>query len=115
MTDAAASAQSSPEVSPAKMRQVVAASAAGTVFEWYDFFVYGALASVMSAHFFAGLPDAQAFVFTLLTFAVGFIVRPLGALVFGKMGDSIGRKATFLVTITLMGAATFAIGLLPTA
>ncbi|QGZ96903.1 MFS transporter [Terricaulis silvestris] len=115
MTDAPASSQTSPEVSPAKMRQVVAASAAGTVFEWYDFFVYGALASVMSAHFFAGLPDAQAFVFTLLTFAVGFIVRPLGALVFGKIGDSTGRKGAFLITITIMGLATFAIGLLPTA
>jgi MFS family permease len=111
MTDAVAGV----ETSPAKMRLVVAASAAGTVFEWYDFFVYGALASVIAPLFFAGLPDAQAFVFTLLTFAVGFVVRPLGALVFGKMGDSIGRKATFLVTITLMGLATFAIGLLPTA
>src|SRR6185369_4970596 len=111
MTDAVGG----PETSPAKMRLVVAASAAGTMFEWYDFFVYGALASVIAPLFFAGLPDAQAFVFTLLTFAVGFVVRPLGALVFGKMGDSIGRKATFLVTITLMGLATFAIGLLPTA
>jgi predicted MFS family arabinose efflux permease len=115
MTDAAASAQISPDISPAKMRQVVAASAAGTVFEWYDFFVYGALASVISPIFFAGLPDAQAFVFTLLTFAVGFIVRPIGALVFGKIGDSTGRKGAFLITITIMGLATFAIGLLPTA
>lgn len=115
MTDASAPAQSSHDVTPEKMRQVVAASAAGTVFEWYDFFVYGALASVMSAHFFAGLPDAQAFVFTLLTFAVGFIVRPIGALVFGKIGDSTGRKGAFLITITIMGLATFAIGLLPTA
>ncbi len=115
MTDAQASAQTSHDISPAKMRQVVAASAAGTVFEWYDFFVYGALASVMSAHFFAGLPDAQAFVFTLLTFAVGFIVRPIGALVFGKIGDSTGRKGAFLITITIMGLSTFAIGFLPTA
>jgi MFS family permease len=111
MTDAVAS----PDTSPEKMRLVVTASAAGTVFEWYDFFVYGALASVIAPLFFAGLPDAQAFVFTLLTFGVGFVVRPLGAIVFGKMGDSIGRKATFLVTISIMGAATFAIGLLPTA
>jgi predicted MFS family arabinose efflux permease len=103
------------EISPGKLRQVVAASAAGTVFEWYDFFVYGALASVMAPLFFAGLPDAQAFVFTLLTFAVGFIVRPIGALVFGKIGDSVGRKHAFLITITIMGLATFAIGLLPTA
>lgn len=115
MTDASAPAQGSHEVSPAKMRQVVLASAAGTVFEWYDFFVYGALASVISPIFFAGLPDAQAFVFTLLTFAVGFIVRPIGALVFGKIGDSTGRKGAFLITISIMGVATFAIGLLPTA
>jgi predicted MFS family arabinose efflux permease len=115
MTDAPAPTQTSHEVSPAKMRQVVAASAAGTVFEWYDFFVYGALASVIAPIFFAGLPDAQAFVFTLLTFAVGFVVRPLGALVFGKVGDSTGRKGAFLITITIMGLATFAIGLLPTA
>ncbi|HEX8899666.1 MFS transporter [Vitreimonas sp.] len=115
MTDAPASPPSTDDVPPSKLRQVVAASAAGTVFEWYDFFVYGALASVMSAHFFAGLPDAQAFVFTLLTFAVGFIVRPIGALVFGKIGDSTGRKGAFLITITIMGLATFAIGILPTA
>jgi hypothetical protein len=115
MTDTSAPAPTSPDVSPAKMRQVVAASAAGTVFEWYDFFVYGALASVMAPHFFAGLPDAQAFVFTLLTFAVGFIVRPIGALVFGKIGDSTGRKGAFLITILIMGFSTFAIGLLPTA
>lgn len=115
MTDTSAPAQTSHDVSPEKMRQVVAASAAGTVFEWYDFFVYGALASVISPIFFAGLPDAQAFVFTLLTFAVGFVVRPLGALVFGKIGDSTGRKGAFLITITIMGVATFAIGLLPTA
>jgi|CXWL01.1.fsa_nt_gi MFS family permease len=115
MSDAAASAQIGPEISPAKLRQVVIASSAGTIFEWYDFFVYGAVASVLSPIFFAGLPDAQAFVFTLLTFAVGFIVRPIGALVFGKIGDSSGRKGAFLITITLMGLATFAIGLLPTA
>jgi MFS family permease len=116
MTDAIApAAPTSPVVSPAKMRQVVAASSAGTIFEWYDFFVYAALASVLAPHFFAGLPDAQAFVFTLLTFAAGFIVRPLGALVFGKIGDSSGRKGAFLITITLMGVATFAIGLLPDA
>ncbi len=115
MTEAQASAQSGAEVSPAKLRQVVIASSAGTVFEWYDFFVYGAVASVLAPLFFAGLPDAQAFVFTLLTFAVGFVVRPIGALVFGKIGDSSGRKGAFLITIALMGLATFAIGLLPTA
>jgi MFS family permease len=115
MTDASAAAQTSHDVTPTKMRQVVAASAAGTVFEWYDFFVYAVIADVIRANFFTGLPDAQAFVFTLLTFAVGFIVRPIGALVFGKIGDSTGRKGAFLITITIMGLATFAIGILPTA
>jgi len=115
MTDVPASTQISHDVTPEKMRLVVFASAAGTVFEWYDFFVYGAVASVIAPLFFAGLPDAQAFVFTLLTFAVGFVVRPFGALVFGKIGDSAGRKGAFLITISIMGAATFAIGLLPTA
>ncbi len=103
------------ETSPKKLRLVVAASAAGTIFEWYDFFIYGALASIMAKQFFANLPDAQALIFSLLTFSVGLIVRPLGALVFGKMGDSHGRKGAFLVTIVIMGAATVAIGLLPTA
>jgi MFS family permease len=117
MTDAAVSTSNSAaaEVSPERMRLVIVASTAGTVFEWYDFFVYGFLATIMAQHFFAGLPDAQAFVFILLTFAVGFIVRPFGALVFGKIGDSTGRKGAFLITITIMGLATFAIGLLPTA
>ncbi|MFN7303693.1 MAG: hypothetical protein ACK5SU_03340, partial [Phenylobacterium sp.] len=73
-----------PEVDPKRMRSVVAASAAGTVFEWYDFFIFAILTSIISRHFYAGLPDAQAFIFTLLTFAVGFVVRPLGALIFGK-------------------------------
>jgi len=114
MTDAVAPAQTSPEITPAHMRLVVGASALGTVFEWYDFFVYAALGSVLSPVFFAGLPDAQAFVLLLLTFAVGFIVRPLGALFFGKLGDSAGRKGAFLITITLMGLGTLAIGLLPT-
>lgn len=103
------------EVPPQKLRLVVAASAAGTIFEWYDFFIYGALATIMAKHFFAGLPDAQALIFSLLTFSVGLVVRPIGALVFGKMGDSHGRKGAFLITIVIMGAATVAIGLLPTA
>ncbi len=114
MTETPASAQTSPDVSPGKLRQVVAASAAGTVFEWYDFFVYAVIADVIRAKFFTDLPDAQAFVFTLLTFAVGFIVRPIGALIFGKIGDSTGRKGAFLITILIMGLSTFAIGLLPT-
>jgi MFS family permease len=108
-------AASADEVPPQKLRLVVAASAAGTIFEWYDFFIYGALATIMAKHFFAGLPDAQALIFSLLTFSVGLIVRPIGALVFGKMGDSQGRKGAFLITIIIMGAATVAIGLLPTA
>jgi MFS family permease len=112
MTTATASAE---EVPPQKLRLVVAASAAGTIFEWYDFFIYGALATIMARHFFAGLPDAQALIFSLLTFSVGLVVRPIGALVFGKIGDSSGRKGAFLITIVIMGAATVAIGLLPTA
>jgi len=106
---------SMPATAPGKMARVIVASSAGTVFEWYDFFVYGSLASVMTKNFFSGLPDAQAVIFFLLTFSVGLIVRPIGALVFGKIGDSTGRKGAFLITISVMGLATFAIGLLPTA
>ncbi len=92
---------------------VVTASSAGTVFEWYDFFVYGTLATIFAKHFFAGASESQAYLFALLTFAAGFFVRPFGALFFGHFGDRIGRKAAFLVTITLMGLATFAVALLP--
>jgi MFS family permease len=92
---------------------VIAASALGTMFEWYDFFLYGALASVIAAHFFSAVDETTAFIFTLAAFAVGFVVRPLGALVFGRVGDIVGRKNTFLVTLTLMGLATVAVGLLP--
>ncbi len=92
---------------------VVAASAAGTAFEWYDFFIFGALAGVIARHFYADVSESTAYILALLTFGVGFVVRPLGALVFGWFGDRTGRKTTFLVTITLMGAATVAIGLLP--
>ncbi len=97
------------------MRLVVAASSAGTVFEWYDFFVYGSLVTIMAGHFFKGLDDNLALVFSLLTFSIGLIMRPLGAFIFGKIGDSSGRKGAFLITISIMGLATFAIGLLPTA
>lgn len=94
---------------------VVAASSAGTVFEWYDFFIFGALSPIISRLFFdPSIGDATSFVFALLLFGVGFAMRPFGALVFGPMGDRIGRKRAFLITVTLMGAATFAIGLLPT-
>src|SRR4249920_2208027 len=92
---------------------VVFASSLGTVFEWYDFLLVGALAAEISKHFFSSINPAAAFIFTLLSFAAGFAVRPLGAIVFGRLGDLVGRKYTFLVTIVLMGFATFAIGLLP--
>ncbi len=95
------------------MRTVVGASAAGTAFEWYDFFIFGSLTAVIARHFYADVGEAASYILALLTFGVGFVVRPLGALVFGWFGDRTGRKTTFLVTITLMGVATVAIGLLP--
>ncbi|UUQ67549.1 MFS transporter [Pseudomonas fuscovaginae UPB0736] len=95
-------------------RKIIFASSLGTVFEWYDFFLYGALAAVISKQFFAGVNDTTAFIFALMAFAAGFLVRPFGALVFGRLGDMIGRKYTFLITIILMGLSTFAVGLLPT-
>ncbi|MFK3908866.1 MFS transporter [Pseudomonas monteilii] len=101
-------------VSPREERKVIFASSLGTVFEWYDFFLYGALAAVISKQFFAGVNDTTAFILALMAFAAGFLVRPFGALVFGRLGDMIGRKYTFLVTIVLMGLSTFAVGLLPT-
>ena len=94
-------------------RKVIIASSAGTVFEWYDFYLAGSLAANISATFFSGVNPTAAFIFTLLGFAAGFAVRPFGALVFGSLGDLIGRKYTFLVTMTLMGVATFVVGLLP--
>ena len=93
------------------LKTVVVASAAGTAFEWYDFFVFGSLATVIARHFFADAGETVAYILALLTFGLGFIVRPLGALVFGWFGDRTGRKTTFLVTITLMGVATVAIAL----
>ena len=97
----------------ARMGLVLSASAAGTVFEWYDFFIFGSLLSIITKHFFAGAGETQGYIFALLTFAVGFAVRPFGGLVFGYFGDRAGRKRAFLFTITIMGIATFAIGLLP--
>ncbi len=94
-------------------RKVIIASALGTMFEWYDFFLYGALASITSKQFFSGVNDTAAFIFALLAFSAGFIVRPFGALVFGRLGDLVGRKYTFLVTILLMGVSTFLVGCLP--
>jgi MFS family permease len=98
----------------ASMRTVVAASSAGTAFEWYDFFIFGSLAQVISKTFFTGLSDTAGYIAALALFGVGFAFRPLGALVFGKIGDQAGRKGAFLATVLLMGGATFAIALLPT-
>jgi MFS family permease len=92
---------------------VIGASSLGTVFEWYDFYLYGLLAAVISAQFFSGVNDTTGFIFALAAFAAGFAVRPFGALVFGRLGDLVGRKYTFLITMTIMGGATFAVGLLP--
>ncbi len=92
---------------------VIGASALGTLFEWYDFFLYGALATYIAAHFFSGVDSTTAFILALATFAVGFIVRPVGALVFGRIGDLLGRKNTFLVTLAIMGLATILVGVLP--
>jgi MFS family permease len=96
------------------MGVVVAASAAGTAFEWYDFFIFGSLTQIISKTFFAGLNETAGYIAALALFGVGFAFRPLGALVFGRYGDQLGRKGAFLVTVSLMGAATFGIGLLPT-
>lgn len=94
-------------------RKVVFASSLGTVFEWYDFYLYGSLAAIIAAHFFSGVNPTAGFIFALLAFASGFAVRPFGALVFGRLGDMVGRKHTFLITILIMGMATFLVGVLP--
>jgi predicted MFS family arabinose efflux permease len=94
-------------------KKVIFASSLGTVFEWYDFYLYGSLAAIIGAQFFSGLDPTSAYIFALLAFAAGFLVRPFGALVFGRLGDMIGRKYTFLVTILIMGSSTFVVGLLP--
>jgi MFS family permease len=94
-------------------RKVIFASSLGTVFEWYDFYLYGSLAAIIAKQFFAGTDPNTAFIFALLAFAAGFLVRPFGAIVFGRLGDMVGRKYTFLVTIVLMGVSTFIVGLLP--
>ena len=95
-------------------RKVIFASSLGTVFEWYDFYLYGSLAAIIAKQFFAGADPNTAFIFALLAFAAGFLVRPFGAIVFGRLGDMVGRKYTFLVTILIMGGSTFIVGLLPT-
>ncbi|PTT99993.1 MFS transporter, partial [Pseudomonas sp. HMWF031] len=87
-------------------RKVIFASSLGTVFEWYDFYLYGSLAAIIAKHFFAGVNETTSFIFALLAFAAGFAVRPFGAIVFGRLGDMIGRKHTFLITIVIMGLST---------
>ncbi len=109
MTDQA----SAPARQDPSLRTVVGASAAGTAFEWYDFFIFGSLTTIIARHFYADVGEATSYILALLTFGVGFVVRPLGALVFGWFGDRTGRKTTFLVTITLMGVATVLIGIVP--
>jgi MFS family permease len=94
-------------------RLVIVASSLGTVFEWYDFYLYGLLATIISAQFFSGVNETTGFIFALAAFAAGFAVRPFGAILFGRIGDLVGRKNTFLVTMGLMGLSTFAVGLLP--
>ena len=102
-----------PRPMTAEEKKVIFASSLGTVFEWYDFYLYGSLAAIIAKQFFGGLDAGSAFIFALLAFAAGFIVRPFGALVFGRLGDMIGRKYTFLVTILIMGLSTFIVGVLP--
>jgi MFS family permease len=102
-----------PRPMSAEEKKVIFASSLGTVFEWYDFYLYGSLAAIIAKQFFSGLDEGSAFIFALLAFAAGFIVRPFGALVFGRLGDMIGRKYTFLVTILIMGLSTFIVGILP--
>ena len=107
-------AANAPHTMTSEEKKVIFASSLGTVFEWYDFYLYGSLAAIIAKQFFSGLDPAAAFIFALLAFAAGFLVRPFGALVFGRLGDMIGRKYTFLVTILIMGMSTFVVGILPT-
>ena len=100
-------------VSGGEMRKVILASSLGTVFEWYDFYLYGSLAAIIGKHFFSGAAESAQYLFALLAFAAGFLVRPLGALVFGPIGDLFGRKYTFLITMFVMGIATLGVGFLP--
>src|SRR6218665_122056 len=108
-----ATAHPAPRPMTPEEKEVIFASSLGTVFEWYDFYLYGALASIIAKQFFSGLDAGSAFIFALLAFAAGFIVRPFGAIFFGRLGDMIGRKYTFLITILIMGLSTFLVGILP--
>jgi MFS family permease len=92
---------------------VIGASSLGTVFEWYDFYLYGLLVSILNSQFFSGVNEVTGYIYALAAFAAGFAVRPFGALVFGRLGDLVGRKHTFLITMGIMGGSTFAVGLLP--
>src|SRR5215217_8762580 len=94
--------------------KVITASSVGTLIEWYDFYIFGSLSTILASKFFPSADPTAALLSTLATFAAGFIVRPFGALVFGRLGDVIGRKYTFLLTLILMGTSTFLIGLVPT-
>jgi MFS family permease len=100
-------------ISKSEERKVIFASSLGTVFEWYDFYLYGSLAAIISQQFFSGVNPTAAFIFALMAFAAGFAVRPFGAIIFGRLGDLVGRKYTFLITILIMGVSTFVVGLLP--
>ncbi len=113
MSMAQASGAAGPRPMTREERKVIVASSLGTVFEWYDFYLYGSLATMIGAHFFSAFDANTRAIFALLAFAAGFLVRPFGALFFGRLGDLIGRKYTFLVTILIMGASTFLVGLLP--
>ena len=108
-----ATQHSAPRPMSAQEKNVIFASSLGTVFEWYDFYLAGSLAAYISKSFFSGVNPTAAFIFTLLGFAAGFAVRPFGAIVFGRLGDLVGRKHTFLVTIVIMGISTFVVGFLP--
>ena len=107
-------ATTDPRPMSAEEKKVIFASSLGTVFEWYDFYLYGSLAAIIAKQFFTALNPTSGFIFALLAFAAGFAVRPFGALLFGRLGDMIGRKYTFLVTIVIMGLSTFLVGVLPT-
>ena len=100
-------------ISRRRTRLVIAASSVGTIFEWYDFYLYGLLATILSVQFFSGVNETTGFILALAAFAAGFAVRPLGAILFGRIGDLVGRKNTFLVTMAIMGLSTFLVGLLP--
>ncbi|GLI23103.1 MFS family permease [Xanthobacter flavus] len=115
MSVTTAGAAAKPRPMSREEKKVIFASSLGTVFEWYDFYLYGSLAAIIGAQFFSAYPPATRDIFALLAFAAGFLVRPFGAIVFGRIGDLVGRKYTFLVTILIMGLSTFIVGILPNA